>query len=106
MQGIPSLAFSLDSFRARSEEHYAAAAKLCVALMRAALGLLPGSSPLLLAALKGSLLNVNVPDGELQAIKGYHLAHQGAHCHWPEFQVGDEEQSASSREWPRMPARD
>ena len=89
LQGIPSLAFSLDSFRARSEEHYAAAAKLCVALVKAALGLLPGSSLGLLAALKGSLLNVNVPDGELGAIKGYHLAHQGAHCHWPEFQVGD-----------------
>jgi 5'-nucleotidase len=85
---VAALAFSLDSWTARSEEQYAAAATYAVAIIRATLGLLPGIAPSL-PALRGVVINVNVPGGELAAIRGLHLCWQGQHCSFPEYRDVD-----------------
>ena len=89
-QDIPAIALSLDSFAARSEEQYATAARYAVALVRGVLGLLPPTAarPLFTSTFCGAVLNVNIPRGEAEELRGYYLAHQGQHCHYPEFQVG------------------
>lgn len=86
---VPAIAFSLASYKARSQEQYAAAAKYAVAIVRAALEQpqSPDSShPKLLRALKGYVINVNVPGGDFEDIRGLHLATQGQHCSFPDFQ--------------------
>ncbi|KAL4430827.1 hypothetical protein ABPG75_006083 [Micractinium tetrahymenae] len=90
---VPAIAVSLDNYLARTEEQYAAAATYCVALMKAVLGVLPpprswawpagGAS--LAASLAGQVINVNVPQGAVGDVRGYYLAHQGQHCHFPNW---------------------
>jgi 5'-nucleotidase len=84
---VPALAFSLDGYTARAPEQYAAAAAYAVAIVRATLGLLPGSVPRPLLALKGFVLNVNVPAGGLPALRGLYVATQGQHCSFPDYKV-------------------
>ncbi|KAL6770574.1 hypothetical protein ACKKBF_B31800 [Auxenochlorella protothecoides x Auxenochlorella symbiontica] len=80
-KGVPSIALSLDNHSARSVEGFAQAARHGVVLIKAVLGLLPGSTSLL-EPLSGHLLNINVPEGEA---RGYCLAHQGRQCLLPLF---------------------
>lgn len=51
LQDVPALAFSLDSYQARSTEQYAAAARYCVTLIKVLLALPLTVMPLLLLAL-------------------------------------------------------
>lgn len=85
---VPSIAVSLDNYLARTEEQYEAAAAYSLALMKAVLGVLPPPGRHLFGAshLAGHVVNVNVPKGGLADIRGLYLAHQGQHCHFPDFQ--------------------
>ena len=105
MQDVPAIAVSLDNYLARTEEQYDAAAQYTVALMKAVLGMLPplprqpsssiassssgAAAPLPFSAARfaGHVLNVNVPKGSAADVLGYCLAHQGQHCHFPDFRV-------------------
>ncbi|EFN59368.1 hypothetical protein CHLNCDRAFT_137835 [Chlorella variabilis] len=86
---VPSIAVSLDNYLARTEEQYEAAAAYSLALMKAVLGVLPPPGRHLFGAshLAGHVVNVNVPKGGLADIRGLYLAHQGQHCHFPDFQA-------------------
>lgn len=57
--------------------------------MKAVLGVLPPPGRHLFGAshLAGHVVNVNVPKGGLADIRGLYLAHQGQHCHFPDFQA-------------------
>ncbi|KAI3433656.1 hypothetical protein D9Q98_003465 [Chlorella vulgaris] len=87
---VPSIAVSLDNYLARTEDQYAAAATYTVALCKAVLGILPppggGRHAFGASHLSGHVVNVNVPKGALSDIRGLYLAHQGQHCHFPDFQ--------------------
>lgn len=88
---VPSIAVSLDNHLARTPEQYGAAAAYTLALMKAVLGVLPswplsGRSASLAASLAGTVVNVNVPQGAVGDVRGYHLSWQGQHCHFPDFQ--------------------
>eukprot|EP00887_Chlorella_sp_A99_P005367 scaffold1.g5367.t1 len=80
--GLPAVALSLDSFAARSEEQYSAAATYSVVLIRALLGLLPGvpRQPYFCSTFCGTVVSVNMPAGAMDGICGYYLAHQGDSC--------------------------
>lgn len=45
-----------------------------------------GAATSLAASLAGSVVNVNVPRGEAAELRGYRLAWQGQHCHFPNFE--------------------
>jgi hypothetical protein len=91
VQDVPSIAVSLDNYLARTEDQYAAAATYTVALCKAVLGILPppggGRHAFGASHLSGHVVNVNVPKGALSDIRGLYLAHQGQHCHFPDFQA-------------------
>jgi broad specificity polyphosphatase/5'/3'-nucleotidase SurE len=108
MQDVPAIAVSLDNYLARTEEQYDAAAQYTVVLMKAVLGMLPplprqpsssiasssssgaaaAAASFSAARFAGHVLNVNVPKGSAADVLGYCLAHQGQHCHFPDFRVG------------------
>lgn len=83
---VPALAFSLDNYKARTEEQYALAAKYAVSIIKATLGVLPEAVPKPLRFLKGYVINVNFPGSEFEAFKGLQLCFQGHHCSFPDFQ--------------------
>ncbi|KAL4418992.1 hypothetical protein ABPG77_000857 [Micractinium sp. CCAP 211/92] len=90
---VPAIAVSLDNYLARTEEQYATAATYTVALMKAVLGVLPppstwawpAGSASLTASLAGQVVNVNVPQGSVGDVRGFYLAYQGQHCHFPNW---------------------
>ncbi|KXZ46519.1 hypothetical protein GPECTOR_43g956 [Gonium pectorale] len=87
-KGVPAIAFSLDNHLARKADDYALSAVLSVALVRAALGLLPGqdpSKPAPAASLRGVVLNVNFPISQGQMLQGMYLARQSVACVFPAF---------------------
>lgn len=49
---------------------------LILVLLQAVLGLLEGTEASWLGQMAGCIINVNVPAGSLQDIRGLHLAHQ------------------------------
>ncbi|KAG1663820.1 hypothetical protein FOA52_013385 [Chlamydomonas sp. UWO 241] len=84
--GLPALALSLDDHKARRVDDYTIAAKLCVSVVKAMLGLLPdqpGPSPL--ESLRGTVLNVNVPSSTSSRLRGYYLTHQSCSGISPAF---------------------
>lgn len=84
-KGLPSIAFSLDNYKARSEEQYQAAATYALVIIKACLGILPCSPSRPLRAFANHVINVNIPGGTLEDIKGLHICHQGQHCNFPDF---------------------
>eukprot|EP00191_Tetraselmis_sp_GSL018_P006830 CAMPEP_0177621144 /NCGR_PEP_ID=MMETSP0419_2-20121207/27397_1 /TAXON_ID=582737 /ORGANISM="Tetraselmis sp., Strain GSL018" /LENGTH=182 /DNA_ID=CAMNT_0019120979 /DNA_START=972 /DNA_END=1520 /DNA_ORIENTATION=+ len=88
------MALSLDSYEAKTEESFEAAASLSLPLIRAALrrtsgggGTAPVPKP---EALRRHVINVNFPRGALEGVKGYSVTRQGDHCVQPYFRrVGD-----------------
>lgn len=87
---VPALAFSLDSYKARSEEQYETAAKYAVCIIKATLGVLPSALPRPLPFLKGYVVNVNFPEEKYDGnYAGLHLCFQGQHCSFPDFQEVD-----------------
>lgn len=83
-KGIPSIALSLDDYRARSVEGYEHAAIQAVALIKSILGLLP-SVPRTLPSFSSLVINVNFPGINKQPHKGFYICTQGKHCHFPSF---------------------
>lgn len=84
---VPSLAVSLDSHGARTEEQYRVAATYTISLVKAVLGVLPDVVPRPLLSLRGVVLNVNIPAAmEASELKGLRLCYQGQHCSFPDFQ--------------------
>lgn len=86
---LAALAFSLDNFKARSVEQYAAAAQYAVAIIKAALGILPTSVSRPLLPLRGHVLNINFPHHDYKDIKGLYLCSQSYHCSFPDFREVD-----------------
>jgi 5'-nucleotidase len=88
---VPALAFSLDNYKARTEEQYTAAARYAVCIIKATLGILPGALPRPLLSLKGYVVNFNFPGDKYEesGYKGLHLCFQGQHCSFPDFQEVD-----------------
>lgn len=84
---VPSIALSLDNYKARSVEHYTEAARIAVVLIKSMLGLNTCEIPRPLKDFSGYVLNVNFPEqGLTQMGSGLFLAHQSQHCHFPDFQ--------------------
>ncbi|KAK9819796.1 hypothetical protein WJX72_002469 [[Myrmecia] bisecta] len=81
---VMAVAVSLDNHQARAVGDYQAAAVYTVAVLKAILGLLPGSTDIR-QQLVGCTVNVNVPGGSHASIKGLHLTHQGTACVFPAF---------------------
>ncbi|GLI63968.1 hypothetical protein VaNZ11_007136 [Volvox africanus] len=86
-KGIPAIAFSLDNHLARKADDYSLSAALCVPLVRAMLGLLPGQDANRRPAgsLRGVVVNVNFPIGQGQLLQGLYLARQSVACVFPAF---------------------
>ncbi|GIL71810.1 hypothetical protein Vretimale_755 [Volvox reticuliferus] len=86
-KGIPAIAFSLDNHLARKPDDYSLSAALCVPLVRAMLGLLPGQdlSRRPAGLLRGVVVNVNFPIGQGQLLQGLYLARQSVACVFPAF---------------------
>ncbi|GLC41193.1 hypothetical protein PLESTB_001528300 [Pleodorina starrii] len=86
-KGIPAVAFSLDNHLARKPDDYALAATLCVPVVRALLGLLPGQETAKppAASLRGVVVNVNFPIAQGQMLQGLYLARQSVACVFPAF---------------------
>ncbi|GIL45866.1 hypothetical protein Vafri_3000 [Volvox africanus] len=86
-KGIPAVAFSLDNHLARKPDDYSLSAALCVPIVRAMLGLLPGQDPSRRPAglLRGVVVNVNFPIGQGQLLQGLYLSRQSVACVFPAF---------------------
>jgi 5'-nucleotidase len=77
-KGVPAIAFSLADHTARTVGQYTAAGRCSVAIIKAALPLLP--------FFEGYVINVNFPpNAETDGFKGLKVCAQGEHCSWPEF---------------------
>ena len=83
---VPAIAFSLDNYKARSQEQYTYAAQHAVSIIKAVLGILPNSVPRPLLSLKGYVINVNFPGQQFEQYKGLQLTFQGHHCSFPHFE--------------------
>jgi 5'-nucleotidase len=87
---VPALAFSLDNYKARTEEQYVSSAKYAVCIIKATLGVLPSAIPRPLLSIKGYVVNINFPGEKYEGeYKGLHLCFQGQHCSFPDFQEVD-----------------
>ncbi|KAJ9533436.1 hypothetical protein QJQ45_026485 [Haematococcus lacustris] len=87
-KGVPAIAFSLDNHQARKEEDFEISAQISVALMRAALGLLPGQDPAVSPAeafKQRGFLNVNIPNLHGRQLQGLHVTHMSQACVFPSF---------------------
>lgn len=84
-KGVPAIALSLDSHSARRVEDYGASARLGAELAAALLAVLAEAPDALPDVAEGLVLNVNVPRGELSAMRGVTLSHQGTGTFFPAF---------------------
>ena len=94
---VPALAFSLDNYKARTEEQYALAAKYAVTIIKSTLGILPQTVPKPIRFLKGYVINVNFPGSEFENFRGLKLCFQGHHCSFPDFQEVDSDPHFASK---------
>jgi hypothetical protein len=85
----------LDNLRALEPADFDPAAKHCVLLIKASLGLLGGESGVL-PAMRGNVVNVNFPYLGTSPLQGFYLTHMSSSCAMPTFAEVTEEQKQAA----------